>query len=95
MSSNLERFVLRLISNAKIYNTIKADILSTNWVSHNGSYRQLITMPAGKTFDNSVMTFKDPNTKEVLLLQIEKSTDTSYYVYSNDSTLNATIFYTS
>jgi hypothetical protein len=95
MSTNLERFVLRLITNAKIYNTTKDNLLSANWTPHNGVYRQLITLPTGKTFDNSIMTFKDPTTKEQLFLKIEKASETAYYVYSNDNTLSATIFYTS
>lgn len=96
MATNLGRFALRLISNAKIYNTVTADLLSSGWVSlGSGQYRQLVTLPTGKTFDNSIITFKNSTTKDTIHFGITKDSETAYYVYSNANTISATIFYTS
>jgi len=71
-------------------------ILSTGWgsVLTNGGYKQAITLPGLFTYDGRNISFRKATTGEILYLQTEKISSNSYYVYSNDNTLNATIIYT-
>lgn len=63
-------------------------ILSANWVSVGaGQYRQLVTVPAGFDFDTVQIGFRLPS-GHYLLPTVERVSDTTYYVYTNDNSTN-------
>ena len=85
-----------------------APILSTNitsvqqalsaalWVAvSGGTYRQLVTVPNGKLYDNSFIFFRNTADKSQMFLGVEKVSSTTYYVYINDSTIDITAYYVS
>ena len=85
-----------------------APILSTNitsvqqalsaalWVAvSGGTYRQLVTVPNGKLYDNSFIFFRNTADKSQMFLGVEKVSRTTYYVYINDSTIDITAYYVS
>lgn len=62
----------------------KVTIASGDFVDQgNGYYRQTVLVPGGLDFDNFCITAKDPTTKDVVHLKMEKLTATSFYVYTN------------
>lgn len=60
----------------------------------NGQYRQLITLPGLFTYDGRNISFRKATTGEILYLQTAKVSANTFYVYSNDNTLDAVIIYT-
>lgn len=71
-------------------------LVAAAWVAYaNGIYRQLVTVPGGKTYDNSFILFRDTADKSQLYLDVEKVSSTTYYVYCNDPSLNITAYYVS
>ena len=70
---------------------------SASWVSvSGGKYRQLVTVPNSKQFDNSIIIFrKDSAQKEQMYLEVEKETATTYYVYINDPDVSVIAYYVS
>lgn len=72
------------------------NILAASWVAtSDGIYRQLITVPNGKLYDNSVIIFRNTATKSQMFLGVEKVSATTYYAYINDNTVNVTAYYVS
>jgi len=72
------------------------NILAASWVAtSDGIYRQLITVPNGKLYDNSVIIFRNTATKSQMFLGVEKVSATTYYTYINDNTVNVTAYYVS
>lgn len=80
---------------SKPLSSVSQSILSANWVAApigGGVYRQLITVPTGLSFDIAEVWFK-LSTGQVLYPSVERVTSTTYYIYSNDNSLNVTAFY--
>lgn len=76
--------------------SVQQPLSAQNWtLVSDGTYRQLVTVPNGKTYDNSVILFKTTVEKFQLMLDVEKVNSNSYYVYVNDNTLNITAYYVS
>ena len=76
-------------------NSLTSTISSANWVASGDVYRQLISMPAGLTFDNVVIGFRESVSTNTSYLNVEKVSSNSYYVYCNDSTKSFTAQYSS
>lgn len=71
-------------------------IESGSWLAvSGGTYRQAVTVPNGKTFDNSVVIFRHGATKKQIFLDVEPITSTTFYVYINDPTINVTAYFVS
>jgi len=74
----------------------KQSIDHANWASYSGAptghVRQLVTMPAGFTFDDFCIDVRDTSGKKCYPT-IEKNDNTSYYIYSIDSTLDLVAVY--
>jgi hypothetical protein len=76
--------------------SLTTSILSAAWSSlGDGNYRQLVTMPGGLDYDECVVSIKDDATGNILFLSIEKVSDTTFYVYTNDNSLDLLAVYTS
>ena len=88
------------VDSAQILSTniapVQQPLSSENW-SHvsNGIYRQLVAIPNGKLFDNSIIVFRDASDRGQLMLEVLKVTSTSYYVFCNDSSINLIAYYVS
>lgn len=64
-----------------------------------GTYRQLVTLPAGLTstggtYDDFSIQLRDSTTGEPVLNRIAKVSSTTYYIYTNDNTLAIKAVYT-
>lgn len=70
-------------------------ISSANWVSTSGGmFRQLLTMPGLFTYDTRNISFRIATTGEILHIDTLKVAANTYYVYTNDETLDAVAIYT-
>jgi len=49
-----------------------------------GVERATVTVPGGQLVNNFAITLKDPTTKEVLYLRLEKLNATQFYVYASE-----------
>lgn len=60
-----------------------------SWVAHGatGHYRQQVTVPAGFDFDNVQISFRT-SAGAVIYPTVEKVSDTQYYVYTTDNTID-------
>lgn len=69
-------------------------ILAANWVAHGptGFYRQLVTVPIGFDFDEVHISMR-LSTGEYVLADIERVSDTQYYVYTNNNALTYVAVY--
>lgn len=69
-------------------------LLAASWSADlgGGSYRQLVTMPAGLTFDAVTIEVRLSN-GTVIHPTITKVSSTTFYVYVNDNTLDLTVVY--
>lgn len=77
---------------------VKQNIANSGWASHgsDGGFRQLVTMPGTMLFDDYLVLFKDQATgKKQILLEAEKVSSNTYYVYCNDDSLSITAYYLS
>lgn len=65
-----------------------------SWVAFGptGHYRQLVTLPAGFSYDTVQISFR-LSTGEYLTPQVEKISATQYYVYTIDNTLDFVAVY--
>ena len=69
-------------------------ILAVNGVATTGGeYRQTVTMPAALPWDTRAISFRKYSTGEILYLEAVKVSVNTYYVYTNDNTLNAVAIY--
>lgn len=72
-------------------------ISSASWsATSGGTYRQLVTTPPGITFDAYARNFVIANGSEIghqIYPSVEKVTNTTYYVYTNDNTIDLTVLY--
>lgn len=68
---------------------IPVAIPSGSWAAFGptGHYRQLVTLPAGFSYDTVQISFR-LSTGEYLTPQVEKVSATQYYIYSIDNTLS-------
>jgi len=70
-------------------------IASGSWVSlGSGSYRQLVTLPGSLTYDAISLQFRITASKDIIQPTIEKASSTTYYIYTNDSSIGVTALYT-
>lgn len=70
-------------------------ILAAGWVTYGGPighYRQLVTMHIGFLFDTTKMGFR-MSTGQYIYPTVEKVTNTTYYVYTTDPTLDYAVVY--
>jgi hypothetical protein len=76
---------------------VSATILATGWVATSGgTYRQVVTTPANVTFDDYGMYFRintGPSTGHIIYPSVEKITNTTFFVYINDSTVDLKVLY--
>lgn len=82
-------------SNSQVLGSATQVIASGSWVASpigGGSYRQLVTMPAGFSFDQCALWFQ-LSTGEVVYPSVERQSSTTYYIYTNDNTKTYKAFY--
>lgn len=78
---------------------ISQAISSASWSAQGGgTFRQTITLPAsltsvGGTYDDYPILFRNTSNKRQVFLQTEKVSSTTYYLFSNDDTLDVTAIY--
>ncbi len=77
------------------------NILAAAWVATaGGTYRQLVTMPAGLTGATPALTYDTVSiqfrlsTGEIIYPSVEKASSTTFYVYTNDNSLAYVAVYT-
>lgn len=75
---------------------VTQSVSSGSWsATSGGQYRQLLTVPNGKNFDDVDITFKHSTTKEPISLGVEKVSATTYYVFINDNSVSLVASYRS
>lgn len=73
---------------------ITQSIASGSWVATSqGNYRQLVTLPGTLDYDNINITIKN-SSGHIVFAEIEKVSDTTFYVYTNDNSTAFTAVYT-
>lgn len=78
------------------FTTVKQSLVSSDWATYGGPtgfYRQTVSIPAGFTWDDFIIEFRDASSGEVLKLSSQKIDNTHYYLYITDNTLNVTAVY--
>lgn len=81
--------------NATSIVSLTATAASGNWASYSGPighYRQQITLPAGLDFDTVQIGFHT-SAGAVIFPTVEKVSDTQFYVYSTNNTIDFIIQY--
>lgn len=82
-----------LISSSSITPLTQA-ILSAAWVATTGgTYRQLVTVTGGLMYDQFTVSVKLTATGHLIYPSIEKVSSTTFYVYTNDNSLDYTLVY--
>jgi hypothetical protein len=72
---------------------VQATLLSASWVATSlGNYRQLVTMPSGLNFDEVCVNVRLPS-GHYIYATIEKVSSTTFYVYTNDNSINFVVTY--
>lgn len=82
--------------NAKYITKTTASILAAGWVAvagQAGTYRQLVTLPTGFTEVNTAEIGFVDAAGEKLMLDIERVSATTYFVYINDNAQTVTATY--
>ena len=76
---------------------VTQSVASGSWVATtNGTYRQLVTVPAAiASIDEVRVQFRHTTTGDYYHLKTEKVSATTYYAYINDNSLTVTAVYTS
>ena len=70
--------------------SLTVSVPSGSWVAApigGGVYRQAVTVPTNYSYDTCQIWFK-LSTNEYVYPSVERITSTSFYVYTNDNTLN-------
>lgn len=70
-------------------------LLAGNWVTYGGPighYRQAVTMHAGFLFDTSKISFRT-SVGAYIYPTVERISNTQYYVYTTDNTINFLAMY--
>lgn len=66
---------------------------SGSWSSvGNGTYRQLVTVPSGLSYDTCEVWVKR-STGERVYATLERASSTTFYIYTNDSSLTYTLYF--
>lgn len=74
--------------------SITALISSASWVATTGgTYRQLVTMPAGVSYGDVFINFVLTTLGHQIFPTVEKVSASTYYVYTNDNSLDYTAVY--
>lgn len=69
-------------------------VLSSAWVLVSaGIYRQAVSVPAGLSYDSTIVSFRDASSGNYYELSVEKITAGQFYVYINDNTVNLTAYF--
>lgn len=85
--------------NPKDFSKTTTTLALASWVAvagQTGTYRQLLTVPAGYTLDESLVKCFVGSGSEagnILFLSIEKVSSTTAYVYINDNTIDVKVTY--
>lgn len=58
-----------------------------------GVYRQLLTMPAGYTFDASIPSVRLVSNGNLVYATLEKVSSTTFYVYTSDNSAGYTVIF--
>ncbi len=83
-----------LLTTASLLSITQA-IPSGSWVATTqGNYRQLVTLPGALDFDTIVISMRN-SSSYVVYATIEKVSDSTYYVYTNDNLTSFTAVYSS
>lgn len=80
---------------SKLLSSTTQSILAASWAAApigGGVFRQLMTVPAGFSFDQCEVWFR-LSTGQNVYPSVERQSSTTYYIYVNDNTLNITAFY--
>lgn len=74
---------------------VTASVAAASWVATaNGTYRQLLTIPAAITAVTDVaISFRDSTTMDPYYLKVEKVSSTTFYAYINDNSVTLTVVY--
>lgn len=76
---------------------VSGALVAADWVATTGgTYRQLVTTPPSISFDDYGFQFVITNgadTGTVIHPTIVKVSNTTYYIYVNDNTINLTVLY--
>ena len=73
--------------------TLSDTLLPGSWtLVANGIYKQVVTMPAGLTFDNALKCFRLSSGFEAAL-SVKKLSASQYEVYINDASETVTVLY--
>lgn len=74
--------------------SVTASISSGSWGADigGGTYRQEITLPAGRTYDTTRLFFKR-STGEMTYPTVERASATSFYIYTNDNSVSYVVSY--
>ena len=73
---------------------VTQDILSANWVATTGgTYRQLVIMTGGLQYDNFMVNVRLTSTGHIIYPTIEKVSAATFYIYTNDNSLDYTLVY--
>lgn len=73
--------------------TQQQSILSSNWISQGGgSYRQLLTVPTGLSYDTCHVWVKK-SSGDYVYADVRRVSATTFYIYTTDNTLNLTVNY--
>lgn len=70
-------------------------ILAAGWATYGGPvghYRQVVTMSSGFLFNTTKIGFRT-STGQYIYPTVERITNTTYYVYSNDNTVDFVALY--
>ena len=74
---------------------VTQDILAANWVATTGgTYRQLVIMTGGLQYDNFMVNVRLTSTGHIIYPTIEKVSAATFYIYTNDNSLDYTLVYT-
>ncbi len=80
------------VTSAPLTSTLQT-ISSGSWVATtNGTYRQLLTVPTGLSFDVCAIWVRR-STGEFAYPTMERVNATTFYLYTNDNTLSYKVFY--
>lgn len=74
---------------------VSQSILAANWVTYGGPtgfYRQQVTLPAGFDYDEVGISFRLAS-GDYIFPTVEKVSDTQYYIYTNNNTLDFQAIY--
>lgn len=75
---------------------VAQNIASASWVANGptGFYRQLVTLPAGFDYDLVHISFRTSgSTGEYVYPQLERLSNTQYYIYTIDNTVSFSAVY--